>query len=55
VVYVDDIIVMETNLSVVDHLITQLSKEFELVDLQDLHYFLGLEVKRTVNSIILSQ
>ena len=53
--YVDDIVVMETNPSAVDHLITQLSKEFELVDLQDLQYFLGLKVKRTVNSMILSQ
>ena len=43
-VYVDDLIVTDTNLDLVSNMITKLKHEFSIRDLDDLHYFLGLEV-----------
>jgi hypothetical protein len=45
-VYVDDIIVASSSQKATDALLKDLEKEFALKDLGDLHYFLGIEVKR---------
>jgi histone deacetylase 1/2 len=53
--YVDDIIVIASSQEAVAALLRDLKKEFVLKDLGDLHYFLGIEVKRSKEGIVLSQ
>ena len=45
-VYVDDIIVVSSTGKATDALLRQLKSEFALKDLQELYYFLGIEVSR---------
>jgi hypothetical protein len=45
-VYVDDIIVTSSSSSTVDALLCDLKSEFALSDLDNLHYFLGIELKQ---------
>jgi histone deacetylase 1/2 len=54
-IYVDDIIVTASSKEAVAALLCDLKKEFALKDLGDLHYFLGIEVKRSKEGIVLSQ
>jgi hypothetical protein len=54
-VYVDDIIVASSSQDATDALLRDLEKEFALKDLGNLHYFLGISVKRTSDGLILSQ
>jgi histone deacetylase 1/2 len=54
-VYVDDIIVASSSPEATKALLMDLEKEFALKDLGDLHYFLGIEVKRGVDGLLLSQ
>jgi hypothetical protein len=53
-VYVDDIIVASSSLTVVTALLCDLKGDFALKDLGPLHYFLGIEVHRTSDGIHLS-
>jgi histone deacetylase 1/2 len=53
-IYVDDIIVASSSQAATDAL-QDLSKEFALNDLGALHYFLGIEVSKVQNGIVLSQ
>jgi histone deacetylase 1/2 len=54
-VYVDDIIVASSSQSATKALLKDLQVEFALKDLGDLHYFLGIEVKRTEDGLVMSQ
>jgi hypothetical protein len=45
----DDIIVANSSHGAVDALLAGLKSEFALKDLCDLHYFLGIEVKKTID------
>jgi histone deacetylase 1/2 len=54
-IYVDDIVVASSSEKAVDALLHDLGLDFTLKDLGDLHYFLGIEVKKVHNGIILSQ
>lgn len=54
-VYVDDIIVASSSQEATSALLRDLEKEFALKDLGDLHYFLGIEVKKTQGGIVPSQ
>ena len=54
-VYVDDIIVVSSTPEATTALLQDLNKKFALNDLGDLHYFLGIEVNRVQDGIILSQ
>jgi histone deacetylase 1/2 len=54
-IYVDDIIVTSSSNEAVAALLRDLGANFALKDLGDLHYFLGIEVKKTRDSIVLSQ
>jgi histone deacetylase 1/2 len=54
-IYVDDIIVASSSQSATDALLRDLSKEFALKDLGDLHYFLGIEVHKVSDGIVLNQ
>jgi histone deacetylase 1/2 len=54
-VYVDDIIVASSSPAATDALLADLQKDFALKDLGDLHYFLGIEVKKQHGGLVLSQ
>jgi hypothetical protein len=54
-VYVDDIIVVSSTPEATTGLLYELKKEFALKDLGELHYFLGMEVTKVRDGIILSQ
>ncbi|KAF3650885.1 hypothetical protein FXO37_18258 [Capsicum annuum] len=54
-VYVDDIIVTGSNTFQVDQVITSLASKFSVKDLGNLHYFLGVEVIRSSDGLILTQ
>ena len=55
VVYVDDIILMGNDENEVIRLQEKLTKEFEIKDLRNLRYFLGIKVARSRKDIFLSQ
>ncbi|CAL8990567.1 unnamed protein product [Prunus brigantina] len=55
IVYVDDIVVTGNDTGEQLKLQKYLSQEFEMKDLGDLKYFLGIEVARSANGICLSQ
>ena len=54
-IYVDDIIVVSSSQLATDALLKDLSKEFALKDLGDLHYFLGIEVHKVRDGLLLTQ
>jgi hypothetical protein len=54
-VYVDDIIITSSDQKAIEGLLHQLGQEFALKDLGDLHYFLGIEVHKVTNGIVLTQ
>jgi hypothetical protein len=54
-VYVDDIIVASSSQDVTMCLLQNLEKDFALKDLGDLHYFLGIEVTKVKDGILLTQ
>ena len=54
-IYVDDIIVASSSQRATDALLKDLSADFALKDLGDLHYFLGIEVQKTSAGIVLNQ
>jgi histone deacetylase 1/2 len=46
-VYIDDIILISSDSTILQCLIQLMSSEFKLRDLGDVHYFLGIEVQST--------
>lgn len=54
-VYVDDIIITGDDEVEIKHPKENLSKEFEMKDLGQLRYFLGIEVARSPKGILLTQ
>ena len=54
-IYVDDIIVTSSSNDAITTLLRDLNSEFALKDLGDLHYFLGIEVIKNEEGILLSQ
>jgi histone deacetylase 1/2 len=54
-VYVDDIIVASSLADATGALLKDLEKEFALKDLGDLHYFLGIEVSKVSDGLLLSK
>jgi histone deacetylase 1/2 len=54
-VYVDDIIVTSSSDLAIAVLLRDLNENFAIKDLGDLHYFLGIEVKKIHNGLVLTQ
>lgn len=54
-VYVDDLIITDSDNSYITSMVSDLNTEFSLKDLGDLSYFLRLEIQRTAIGIKLSQ
>eukprot|EP00253_Pinus_taeda_P031101 PITA_31101 len=55
VIYVDDIILTSSDPNLINHVKFSLKKKFEMTDLGQLHYFLGLQVLQFKEGISLSQ
>lgn len=53
--YVDDIILTGENPQLLSSFISTLGKEFDMTDLGDLHYFLGIAASRSSSGLFLSQ
>ena len=53
--YVDDLVITSADRDEIDHVKSQLAALFDMKDLGDLHYFLGIEVFRTLEGILISQ
>lgn len=53
-VYVDDIIVASSSDDLTRALLRDLEQDFAIKDLGDLHYFLGIEVLRSLEGIATS-
>ena len=54
-IYVEDIIVASSSAKATSALLRDLKAEFAMKDLGDLHYFLGIEVKKIGSGILLMQ
>jgi hypothetical protein len=54
-VYVDDIVVTSSSPNAITALLQDLRSDFALKDLGDLHYFLGIQVVKQSDGILLSQ
>ena len=53
--YVDDLVIIGADLGEIARVKQQLAASFDMKDLGDLHYFLGVEVIRTPEGILISQ
>ena len=53
--YVDDLVIADTDLEEIDHVKSQLAASFNMKDLGDLHYFLRIKVICTTKGILISQ
>nr|XP_028953254.1 uncharacterized protein LOC114822627 [Malus domestica] len=53
--YVDDIIITGNADAAMQQVISALTKEFDIKDLGDLHFFLGIQISRTAHGLCLSQ
>ncbi|CAH9063661.1 unnamed protein product [Cuscuta epithymum] len=53
--YVDDILITGSSISFVRHIIQSLSTQFAMKDLGDIHFFLGLQTRRTPKGLFISQ
>ena len=53
--YIDDLVIVNANLEEINSVKSLLAASFDMKDLGDLHYFLGIEVIRTPEGIMVSQ
>ena len=53
--YVDDLVSDDADLNEISRVKSQLAASFDMKDLGDLHYFLRIEVIRTLEGILISQ
>ena len=53
--YVDDLVIAGADLGEIDRMKLQLAASFDMKDLGDLHYILGIKVIRTPEGILISQ
>ena len=54
-IYVDDVILVGNDMAKMQHTKVELDRRFSIKDLGDLKYFLGIEVARTSEGLVLSQ
>ena len=55
ILYVDDLVIGGEHLVDINKVKSLLSSKFEMTDMKELHYFLGIEVIRTPTDIMISQ
>ena len=51
----DDLVIGGEHLEDIEHIMKLLSNRFEMKDMKELHYFLGIEEIRTLDGIICSR
>lgn len=54
-VYVDDILVTGNDTNVIQQMLNSFANRFSVKDHEELHYFFGIEAKRSQNGLLLSQ
>lgn len=54
-IYVDDIVLTASSTALLHRIIASLHTEFDMTDLGDLNYFLGISVRRDSKGMFLSQ
>lgn len=54
-IYVDDILITGNHSAMIIKLIVDLNSKFRMKDLGSLHYFLGLEIHRDANGLLINQ
>ena len=55
ILYVDDLVIGGEHLIDINKVKSLLSNKFEMTDMKELHYFLGIEVIRTLAGIMIFQ
>ena len=55
IIYINDLIIRGEHLADINHIKKLLSGIFKMKDMKELHYFLGIEVIRTLIGIMISQ
>lgn len=55
IIYVDDVVIVDNDFKKIQEMKMYLNKEFSIKDLGPLKYFLGIEVGRTADALVLSQ
>ena len=55
ILYVDDLVIGGVNIVAINKVKSLLSGKFEMTDMKELHYFLGIEVIQTSAGIMTSQ
>ena len=55
IIYIDDLVIGGNQLADINKVKMLLSRKFEMKDISELHYFLGIKVIRTGNDIMVSQ
>lgn len=53
--YVDDIVLTGSSIQFLSYIISLLSAEFSMSNLDDLHYYLGVSATHTTNGLFWSQ
>ncbi|XP_016576459.1 uncharacterized protein LOC107874096 [Capsicum annuum] len=53
--YVDDLLVTENNIALIEEFKEEMMKVFEMTDLGEMTYFLGMEIKQTQNEVFVCQ
>jgi hypothetical protein len=53
--YIDDIILIASNMKLMRHIISALQREFTMKDIEPLHHFLGITVERRPDGLFLHQ
>jgi Reverse transcriptase (RNA-dependent DNA polymerase) len=54
-VYVDDIVLIDNNVTLLQHFIHMFDQSFTIKDLRNLHFFLGIEVNKHDQGLLLTQ
>ena len=55
IIYIDHLVIGGDNIADIDHIKNDFSGWYQMKDMKKLHYFLGIEVIRTLDGIMLSQ
>lgn len=53
--YVDDLLVTGNNIALIEKFTEEMMKVFEMTDLGEMTYFLGMEIKQTQNEVFVCQ
>ena len=55
IIYVDDLVIGGAQLADINNIKMLLSGKFEMTDMKELHYFLGIDIIQTLDNNMISQ